>query len=73
VHDLAHGPIATPAQFGGVSFTTETPRAAQDGAQVTLAATIRQGDSAALRAEYDGDLRADYASHTGLIKAEWKF
>lgn len=60
VHDLAHGPIATPAQLGGVSFTTETPRAAQDGAQVTLAATLRQGDSVALRAEYDGDLRADY-------------
>ena len=62
-----------PAQLGGVSFTTQTPRAAQDGAQVTLAATLRQDDAVSVRAEYDGDLRSDYTSHSGLVKVEWSF
>jgi uncharacterized protein with beta-barrel porin domain len=73
VHDLANGAIATPAQLGGVSFTTATPRAAQDGAQVTLAATLKEGNSVAVRAEYDGDIRSDYTSHSGLVKVEWNF
>jgi hypothetical protein len=40
---------------------------------VTLAATLRQGDNIAVRAEYDGDLRSDYSSHSGLVKVEWNF
>jgi hypothetical protein len=73
VHDLTNGNINTPADLGGVSFTTATPRVAQDGAQVTLALTLAQGDDTALRAEYDGDLRSGYSSSSGLIKMEWKF
>jgi outer membrane autotransporter protein len=73
VHDLANGAIATPAQLDSVSFTTATPRAAKDGAQVTLAATLKQGDNIALRAEYDGDLRSDYPSNSGLVKVDWSF
>jgi len=73
LHDLNGGNINTSTNLGGVSFTTQTPRVAQDGAQITLALPLAQGDDTALRAEYDGDLRPGYASTSGLIKLEWKF
>lgn len=60
-------------QAKGVKLTTATPRVAQDGAQLTLAATLRHGDGFALRAEYDGDFRSDYISNDGLIKLNWQF
>jgi hypothetical protein len=40
---------------------------------VSVAATLKQDNNIALRAEYDGDLRSDYASHTGLVKVAWSF
>jgi uncharacterized protein with beta-barrel porin domain len=72
-HDLTHGDIATAATLGGVSFATAAPRAAQDGAQLMLAATLKQSDALSLRAEYDGDLRTGYQSHTGVLKFSWDF
>ncbi len=76
-HDLTHGDIGTTATLGGVSFATATPRAAQDGAELTLATTLAsipgQSDALSLRAEYDGDLRVGYQSHTGVLKFSWDF
>jgi outer membrane autotransporter protein len=72
-HDLLQGPISTPALLGGVSFTTETPRETPNGALVVVAATLQRSDNFSVHAEYDGDIRSDYASHAGLIKAEWNF
>jgi uncharacterized protein with beta-barrel porin domain len=72
-HDFANGPIITSANMGGVSFTTATPRAAPDGAQITLATTLNRSDDFSIRFEYNGDLRADYGSHAGLVKGLWNF
>jgi outer membrane autotransporter protein len=73
VHDLSNTPISTSATLGGVAFTTETPRVAADGAQITMAATLQATDALSLRAEYDGDLRSAYQSQSGLVKFEWSF
>jgi outer membrane autotransporter protein len=73
IHELNNSPIPTNSTLGGVNFTTTTPRAAPDGLQTTLAFTLQKTDRLSFRAEYDGDLRSDYQSHTGLIKAEWNF
>lgn len=72
-HDLLHGPITTPVLMAGVGFSTETPREAADGAQVTMAATLQKSDHLSLRAEYDGNIRSNYSSHTALLKAQWDF
>jgi uncharacterized protein with beta-barrel porin domain len=73
VHDLSNTPISTQATLGGVGFTTQTPRIAADGAQITVAATLQATDAISLRAEYDGDLRAAYQSQSGLVKFVWSF
>jgi uncharacterized protein with beta-barrel porin domain len=73
VHDLSNTPISTQATLGGVGFTTETPRVAADGAQITVAATLQATDAISLRAEYDGDLRSAYQSQSGLVKFQWNF
>ena len=73
LHDLNGSPVSSNATLQGVSFATSTPRTAQDGAEVSLGATLQRTDALSLRAEYDGDLRSDFQSHTGLLKGEWKF
>ena len=73
VHDYLHGPIATSGVMGGEAFAVATPRIAADGARISVAATLVKSDRLSFRAEYDGELRAGYQSHTGLLKVLWQF
>jgi uncharacterized protein with beta-barrel porin domain len=50
-----------------------TPRIAADGARLGVAANLVRSDSLSFRAEYDGELRAGYQSHTGVLKVLWQF
>ena len=50
-----------------------TPRIAADGARIGVAATLVKSDRLSFRAEYDGERRAGYQSHTGLLKVLWQF
>lgn len=72
-HDYTQGPIASSGLIGGQSFTSTTARPSPDGAKLNLAVTLDTTDNMSLRAEYEGDVRADYQSHTGLVKATWEF
>ncbi|MBV8060858.1 MAG: autotransporter domain-containing protein [Alphaproteobacteria bacterium] len=67
-HDLQRGVVSTSATMGGVAFSTATPRVAQNGLGLSLAATLKQDDDVAVRVEYDGDIRDGYQSHSGLVK-----
>ncbi len=73
VHDYTSGPIATSAALGGQAITTSVPRTEADGVKIGLAASLSGDDAMSLRAEYEGELRAQYQSHTGLVKAIWGF
>jgi len=73
VHDYTRGPIATSGLMGGQLFTTSTARPSPDGARINLAVTLDQEDDFSFRAEYEGEVRPDYQSHTGLAKATWAF
>jgi len=73
VHDLSRGVISTYAMLGGVKFTTATPRMASDGAQIGLSLALKTSDNFKIRVEYDGDIRSGYASHSGQVKASWRF
>jgi hypothetical protein len=74
VNDLTNSAITTPVTVSGQNLITTTPRVAQDGAQITLGLTLNKPcDEFSVRAEYDGDVRSDYASHAGLIRFDWKF
>lgn len=73
VHDYTSSPIATSGVMGGSAFTVNTPRTAADGARIGFAAELAGDDALSLRAEYEGELRTQYQSHTGLIKAMWGF
>jgi len=73
LHDYTHGPIPTSGIIGGQTFATTTPSIAADGARIGVAATLAANDRLSFRAEYDGELRDGYQSHTGLIKTVWQF
>jgi uncharacterized protein with beta-barrel porin domain len=73
VHDYTHGPIPVTGVLGGVAFTSNSGRVSQDGASVSVNFTLKRSDSFELGLEYDGELRNDFQSHTGLIKALFKF
>ena len=73
IHDYTNGPIATSGVIGGTAFAVTTPRTEADGVRVGLAASINGDDALSLRAEYEGELRAHYQSHTGIVKAIYGF
>jgi uncharacterized protein with beta-barrel porin domain len=73
VHDYTQSGITTNGSLDGVTFATSTPRLASDGAQIGLSATLEGSDSLSLRASYIGEMRPDYQSHTGTLKAIWAF
>lgn len=73
VHDYTHGPIATSGLIGGESFAVSVPRSSANGARIGLAASLSGNDSVSFRFDYEGELRARYQSHTGLVKAIWGF
>jgi len=73
VHDYTQGPIASSGLIGGEAFTSTVTRPAADGARLNLAATLDASDAVTLRAEFEGELRHDYQSATGLLKASLNF
>lgn len=73
VHDYTNSPIATSGVMGGSAFAVNAPRTAADGARIGFAAELAGDEALSLRAEYEGELRTQYQSHTGLIKAMWGF
>ncbi|WP_044560685.1 autotransporter domain-containing protein, partial [Azospirillum sp. B4] len=72
-HDYLNGPVATTGVLAGVSFASGTAQVAADGLALGLGATLDQGDGLSLRLEYTGDLRRDYQSHAGVLRAVWAF
>lgn len=73
VHDYTHDAIATSGVIGGETFAVAVPRGAADGARIGTAATLKRNERLSFGAEYNGELRAGYRSHTGAIKARWQF
>lgn len=73
VHDYTKGAIATSGLLAGAAFTTTTSRPAADGARIGLAVNLSSDDNLSFRAEYEGEVRHEYQSHTGMIKAIWGF
>ena len=72
-HDYTRGPIATSGLLGGATFATTAARPSPDGAKLSLGTTLEQKDGLSLRLEYDGELRAGYQSHVGLIRLRMEF
>ncbi|WP_246130777.1 beta strand repeat-containing protein [Nitrospirillum pindoramense] len=73
VHDYLNGPVATTGVLAGVAFASTTAQVDADGVAIGVGATLRQGDGVSLRLEYTGDLRHDYQSHAGVLRATWAF
>lgn len=73
VHDYTDGPIASSGIMGGQAFAVSVPRTEADGVRIGLAAGFNGEGDVSFRAEYEGELRAQYQSHTGLVKAIWGF
>lgn len=73
VHDYRSGAVTTSGTLDGAAFAAATPRLSPDGAQIGLAATVDAADNVSVQAEYSGELRPDYQSHTGMVKVFWGF
>ncbi|MEC4594715.1 autotransporter outer membrane beta-barrel domain-containing protein, partial [Nitrospirillum amazonense] len=73
VHDYLNGPIATTSVLAGTSFVSSIGRTAADGLGIGVGATLDQGDGFKLRLEYSGELRRDYQSHAGVLRATFDF
>ncbi|TWB37282.1 autotransporter outer membrane beta-barrel domain-containing protein, partial [Nitrospirillum pindoramense] len=73
VHDYLNGPIATTGALAGVTFASTTGRPQADGLGLALGTTLEKSDGFKLRLEYTGELRRDYQSHGGMLRASWDF
>jgi outer membrane autotransporter protein len=73
VHDYTQSAIPTSAVIGGQALAVTTTRIAADGARIGAAAELVSSDTVSFRAEYDGELRPGYQSHTGLVKVLFHF
>jgi outer membrane autotransporter protein len=72
-HDYTSGPIPITGALAGVSFVSATARPAADGAAIGAGVVLQRSGQWKLGLEYQGDLRSDFQSHTGVIKATFKF
>ena len=68
VHDYAGGAVSTSGVMGGASYTSTSNRVSQDGITLNAASGLDAGNNIGLRAEYDGEIRHDYQSHSAVIK-----
>ncbi|WP_158240636.1 autotransporter outer membrane beta-barrel domain-containing protein [Telmatospirillum siberiense] len=73
VHSYTNSPVTVVSSMGGTGFAVTSARPAADGARLMLGATLQRSDALSLRLEYDGDLRADYRSHTGVLRVRQEF
>ncbi len=72
-HDYVQGGIATTGMLAGTAFFSRSPRVAPDGARLNVGATLAHINGVQFRAGYEGDLRSNYQSHTGLVRATLSF
>jgi outer membrane autotransporter protein len=72
VHDYIQGAVPTTVVDTGVVANT-SPSTAADGVRLGLATTLESKGDLSFRAEYEGELRHQYQSHTGIIKVIWGF
>jgi uncharacterized protein with beta-barrel porin domain len=68
VHDYTQTAITTNCSLDGAAFNSSISRNSPDGAQLGLAATLNGSDNLSFRAEYNGEMRSNYQSHTGMIR-----
>lgn len=74
VHSFSDSPIATSAAaIVGPSFVSTTARPDADGTRLRAGIALSNSDHVTVRLEYDGDLRHDYRSHTGLLSVRSEF
>jgi uncharacterized protein with beta-barrel porin domain len=74
VHDYKQAPIASSGILGGtVAFTSSVAQPSADGARVNAIATLETAGDLTVKVEYEGEMRHDYQSHTGVLKATWGF
>ncbi|WP_044562172.1 autotransporter domain-containing protein [Azospirillum sp. B4] len=73
VHDYLNGPVATTGVLAGTSFVSSTGRTAADGLAIGVGVTLDKSDTFRLRLEYSGELRRDYQSHAGVLRATFDF
>ena len=72
-HDYTNGPISLTSSLAGVVFTSATSRPNADGFEIGAVLDLKRSDSFELSIEYDGEIRQDFQSHSGLIKGTFKF
>jgi len=68
VHTYTNGPIPLTAVLGGVAFTSTAARGARDGLTVGAGLSFMQTERFRIGAQYEGDLRRDFKSHSGTVK-----
>ncbi|MDR3435506.1 autotransporter domain-containing protein [Telmatospirillum sp.] len=72
-HSYTTGMVSTSAELGGVGLVTRTNRPAADGARIAVGIGGDYVPGLSIRVEYQGDMRADYQSHTGLLRIRSEF
>ena len=73
VHDYTQGVMTTSGDMAGAAFSSSSARPSSDGVRLNLAMGMEGVEDMNLRVEYEGEIRHDYESHTGLVKASWGF
>ncbi len=73
LHDYRDTPLTTSGTLGASSFTVSSARIASNGLGVGLNVDLATSDSFSLGIGYDGEFRSDYQSHTGVIRADFRF
>ena len=72
LRDLTRGRLLTTGSLAGAGFSSESGRSLPNGLGLKTGMTIEQSNELSFHVEYNGDLRGDYQSHTGLLKATYK-
>ena len=73
LHDYRDTPLTTSGTFGASSFTVSSARIASNGLGVGLNVDLATSDRISIGIGYDGEFRSDYQSHTGVIRADFRF
>ena len=72
-HDYTNGPIPISGSMAGVIFASTTRRPDPDGAALGAGVDLRISKGLSIGVEYQGDVRSSFQSHTGALKANWRF
>ncbi|WP_226016456.1 hypothetical protein [Novosphingobium sp. FKTRR1] len=72
-HNYSNGAIPIEAVLGGVTFSSESARTARNGAVLGAGLSFKASDRFMISAQYDGELRRDFKSHSGTVKLTVNF